>query len=59
VNQTRRALRAYFDDVARRYYGRQVTEDEIAAAMREDPSDDLATPQALLLVAHENGSVLG
>jgi len=52
-------LRAYFDEVASRYYGRPATEDEIAAAMREDPSDDLARPHGLILVAHEEGAVLG
>lgn len=55
----RRALRAYFEDVAGRYYGRPPTEDEIAAAMREEPSDDLAPPHGLLLVAQENDDVLG
>ena len=59
ADEARRALRAYFDDVASRHYGRQATEDEIAAAMREDPSDDLAPPHGLILVAHENGDVLG
>ena len=53
----RRALRAYFEDVAGRYYGRPPTEDEIAAAMREEPSDDLAPPHGLLLVAQENDDV--
>jgi ribosomal protein S18 acetylase RimI-like enzyme len=59
ADQARRALRAYFDDVASRYYGRQATQEEIAAAMRDDPSDDLALPHGLLLVAHEDGDVLG
>ena len=59
ADEGRRALRAYFDDVASRYYGRPATEDEIAAAMEDDPSDDLAPPHGLLLVAHENGDVLG
>ena len=59
ADEARRALQAYFDDVASRYYGRQATEDEIAAAMREDPSEDLAPPHGLLVVAHENGDVLG
>jgi hypothetical protein len=59
ADEGRRALRAYFDDVASRYYGRPATEDEIAAAMRDDPSDDLAPPHGLLLVAHGNGDVLG
>jgi GNAT superfamily N-acetyltransferase len=52
-------LRAYFDEVASRYYGRPATEDEIAAAMREEPSDDLALPRGLFLVAHEEAAVLG
>jgi GNAT superfamily N-acetyltransferase len=60
AEEARRALRAYFDDVASRYYGRPATGDEIAAAMSEDPSDDLAPPRGLLLVAQENGGdVLG
>jgi ribosomal protein S18 acetylase RimI-like enzyme len=59
ADQARRALRAYFDDVASRYNGRQATEDEIASAMRDDPSDDLAPPHGLLLVAHADGDVLG
>jgi GNAT superfamily N-acetyltransferase len=59
AEEARQILRAYFDDVASRYYGRPATEDEIASAMREDPSDDLALPTGLLLVAQENGSLLG
>jgi hypothetical protein len=52
-------LRAYFDEVASRYYGRAATGDEVAAAMREDPSDDLARPRGLFLVAREEAAVLG
>jgi ribosomal protein S18 acetylase RimI-like enzyme len=52
-------LRAYFSDVASRHYGRPATEGEIVAAMREDPSDDLAPPRGLLLVAQEKDEVLG
>ena len=52
-------MRAYFDDVASRYYGRPATDDEITAAMREDPSDDLTPPHGLLLVAQQDGNVLG
>ena len=60
AGEARRVLRAYFDDVASRYYGRPATADEIAAAMSEDPSDDLAPPRGLLLVAQdEGGDVLG
>jgi hypothetical protein len=32
---------------------------EVAAAMREEPSDDLALPRGLFLVAREEGAVLG
>ena len=52
-------LRAYFAEVASRYYGRPATEEEIAAAMREEPSDDLSPPGGLLLVAVQDGAVLG
>lgn len=59
AEEARRILRAYFDDVASRYYGRPATGDEITAAMSEDPSDDLASPRGLLLVAQEKADVLG
>src|ERR1700722_3159653 len=59
AEEGRQILRAYFDDVASRYYARPATGDEIAAAMGEDPSDDLAPPRGLLLVAREKGDVLG
>lgn len=52
-------LRAYFGELASRYYGRPATGDEVAAAMREEPSDDLALPRGLFLVAREEGAVLG
>jgi GNAT superfamily N-acetyltransferase len=55
----RRVLRDYFADIASRYYGRRATDDEIAAAMRAEPSDDLQPPSGLLLVAHQDGDVLG
>lgn len=59
ADTAQRVLWAYFDDVASRYYGRDATDDEIAAAMQEDPSDDLAPPHGLLLIAQQNGDVLG
>jgi ribosomal protein S18 acetylase RimI-like enzyme len=59
AEEARRVLRAYVDDVASRYHGRPATADEIAAAMSENPSDDLAPPRGLLLVAQQNGDVLG
>ena len=59
AGEARQILRAYFDDVAARYYGRQATEEEIAAAMRDDPSDDLELPGGLLVVARGPGRVPG
>lgn len=59
AGKARRILWSYFNDVASRYYGRPATAGEIAAAMSEDPSDDLAPPRGLLLVAQENEEVLG
>jgi hypothetical protein len=55
----RRVLRAYFAELASRYYGRPATDEEVAAAMRAEPSDDLTPPGGLLLVASEHNAVLG
>jgi hypothetical protein len=55
----RQVLRAYFAEVASRYYGRPATGEEVAAAMREEPSDDLTPPGGMLLVAVQDGAVLG
>jgi GNAT superfamily N-acetyltransferase len=52
-------LRGYFDELVGRYYGRQATEEEIDSALRDYPSDDLAPPGGMLLVARERGAVLG
>lgn len=59
ADEARQILRAYFDDVATRYYGRQASQEEISAAMRDDPSDDLELPRGLLVVARGDGNVLG
>jgi len=48
AGRAHRALWAYFNDVASRYYGRPATEDEITTAIREGPSDDLTPPHGLL-----------
>jgi ribosomal protein S18 acetylase RimI-like enzyme len=55
----RRILRGYFDEVVGRYHGRPATEEEIDSAIRDDPSDDLAPPAGVLLVARERRAVLG
>jgi ribosomal protein S18 acetylase RimI-like enzyme len=52
-------LRRYFGEVAGRYYGRPATEDEVDAAMAEEPSDDLVPPGGLFLVARDAGVPVG
>jgi GNAT superfamily N-acetyltransferase len=53
------AQRAYFDELVGRYHGRAATDDEIAAALRDAASDDLAPPTGLFLVAHDASAVFG
>jgi GNAT superfamily N-acetyltransferase len=55
----RRILRRYFDELVSRYYGRQATEEELDSAMRDYPSDDLAPPGGVLLVARDAGALVG
>jgi GNAT superfamily N-acetyltransferase len=55
----RSALWAYIDDVASRWYGRAATDEEIAAALLDDPSEDLAAPQGTFLVARRGEAVVG
>lgn len=57
--RAREALRAYLNEVASRYYGREATEDELEAAIRDNPSDDLVLPHGLFLLAHKANTVLG
>ena len=59
ADEARQILQAYFDDVATRYYARQASQEEISAAMRDDPSDDLELPHGLLVVARGDGNILG
>ncbi len=56
---SQRILRAYLDDVVSRYYGRPVTHDEMTAALREFPGDDLIEPDGVLLVARVDGRPSG
>lgn len=55
----RSALWAYIDDVASRWYGRPATDEEIAAALLDDPSEDLAAPHGAFLIARQGEAVLG
>jgi GNAT superfamily N-acetyltransferase len=52
-------LRAYMHEIAGRYNGRPMTEQEIDELQVEHPNDDLAPPTGLLLVAREGDDVLG
>lgn len=53
------ALRAYYHDIVSRYHAREASEEEIDAAMSDEPSDDLVPPRGLLLVACAGDIVLG
>ncbi|MEU4774329.1 GNAT family N-acetyltransferase [Micromonospora sp. NPDC023644] len=52
-------LEAYYEEIVRRYHDRPVRPGEVAAAMADDPSDDLAPPTGILLVAHRDGRPAG
>ncbi|MBE7325603.1 GNAT family N-acetyltransferase [Nocardioides sp. Y6] len=50
----------YLADVAARYYGRPATAEEMEAALRDHPIDELVAPDGLFLVATDSvGSVCG
>lgn len=55
----RAVLTAYFADIVGRYHRRQATSAEVAEAMLAEPSDDLTPPTGLLLVARQDGIVIG
>jgi len=59
TSAARQVLRSYLDDVASRYFGRPATDEEIDAALREDPSIDLVPPYGVFLVARQRDVVLG
>lgn len=52
-------LRLYFAEMASRYFGRVATDEEIDAAMLEDPSADLVPPDGLFLLARRAGDPAG
>ncbi len=52
-------LREYMDDVASRYYRRQVTDEEIDAALDEMHSRDLVPPTGAFLLARRAGVLAG
>jgi len=55
----RAVLTAYFRDIVGRHHRRAATDEEVAAAMHAEPSDDLCPPGGLLLLAWQDGTVLG
>jgi GNAT superfamily N-acetyltransferase len=55
----RAVLTAYFREIVSRHHRRAATGAEVAAAMRAEPSDDLCPPGGLLLLAWQDGTVLG
>jgi ribosomal protein S18 acetylase RimI-like enzyme len=54
-----RALQEFMTEMSSRWLGRPATDDDLREAFREFPSDDLAPPDGLLLVAHLDGAVEG
>ncbi|RPE78639.1 MULTISPECIES: GNAT family N-acetyltransferase [unclassified Frondihabitans] len=52
-------VRGYMSDVASRWHGRPVTEDELDQALRDEPYDDLQGVTGELLVAVEGEHPLG
>ncbi|WP_093656295.1 GNAT family N-acetyltransferase [Streptomyces radiopugnans] len=52
-------LRAYYEDIVGRYHGRRAREEEVDAALAEEPSDDLARPTGHFLVGRWEGRPAG
>lgn len=52
-------LREYMAEMVRRWYGRPERPGEVDAALAEDPSDDLAPPTGLLVLARHEGRLAG
>ncbi|MBG6212215.1 MAG: GNAT family N-acetyltransferase [Cryobacterium sp.] len=49
----------YYEDIVGRYYGRPATRPEVLDAQAGYPSDDLAPPTGLFLLAEQGSTVLG
>ena len=54
-----RVLHAYMAEMSSRWQGRPASEDDVRAALREFPSDDLEPPHGVLVVAHRGDVVEG
>jgi RimJ/RimL family protein N-acetyltransferase len=57
--RARALLCGYLEEVVGRYHGRSATDAEMQRAFEEFASDDLASPQGILLVACADGAVVG
>jgi GNAT superfamily N-acetyltransferase len=55
----RAVLEAYFRDVVSWFHRREATQDEVGAAMKKGPSDDLRPPSGVFFVARRGGAVIG
>ncbi|WP_328911937.1 MULTISPECIES: GNAT family N-acetyltransferase [unclassified Streptomyces] len=52
-------LRRYYTELIIRYYGRPTDDEEVAAVLAEEPSDDLTRPTGEFLAAHLDGVPVG
>ncbi|MBB3661911.1 GNAT superfamily N-acetyltransferase [Prauserella sediminis] len=52
-------LRAYFTELCRRYYSRPITDEDVDAAMADEPGADLRPPTGVFLLARQSGVVAG
>lgn len=52
-------LRAYFDELVSRYHDRPASTEEVAAALAAEPSDDLAPPTGVFLLARRGRKGVG
>ena len=49
----------YYEDIVSRYYGRPASPHEVVEAQTGYPSDELAAPTGLFLLARQGSAVLG
>ena len=52
-------LSAYWRDIVGRYHGRTATDAEVGQALSDYPSDDLAPPMGVFLIATDEHGVVG
>lgn len=58
-SDARLLLREYYVEIVGRYWNRAARPDEVDEAMREQPSDSLAPPHGVLLLARSDGALAG